>query len=176
MGTEAKRILAVDDDPIVLRMVELGLRGRGYEIHTATNGEIGLAKAKALRPHLIILTNGTTTYCGWNIDELELLAFNTLPPVSYDPPLAAAPLREGNDLVLAWQPTTPSPYYRVEWRPSSAPGVDWQVLALCTGTELRIDRGYALLGHSGLFRVVSTDRTNGLVPVLSVPAETLISR
>lgn len=55
MNETAKRILAVDDDPIVLRMVELALRGRGYEIHTAANGEIGLAKAKALRPHLIIL-------------------------------------------------------------------------------------------------------------------------
>jgi DNA-binding response OmpR family regulator len=55
MNETAKRILAVDDDPIVLRMVELGLRGRGYEIHTATNGEIGLAKAKMLRPQLVIL-------------------------------------------------------------------------------------------------------------------------
>lgn len=118
-------------------------------------------------------TNATGTWCGWNVDDIELLAYNTLPPVTFDPPVTAAPQREGNDLVVRWQPTTPSPYYRVEWKPSAESSTPWQVIALATGTELRIDRGYALLGRSGLFRVVSTNERNGLTPTLAIPVEVL---
>jgi two-component system KDP operon response regulator KdpE len=43
------RILAVDDEPEILRALETILRGAGYEIDTAATGELALAQA-ALRP------------------------------------------------------------------------------------------------------------------------------
>lgn len=117
-------------------------------------------------------TNTNSTYCGWNVDDLTLMAFNTRIPVSYDPPLVTAPVRQGNDLLLAWQPTTPAPYYRVEWRnPSGTAG--WQPVALTVLPELRIVRGYSAMGHTGQFRVVATDEAGGLEPVSRIPVEHL---
>ncbi|MCA9874878.1 MAG: response regulator [Anaerolineales bacterium] len=50
-----RRILAIDDDPLTLRIVERVLQKHGYEVHTAPNGHEGLAKAQALKPDLVIL-------------------------------------------------------------------------------------------------------------------------
>lgn len=51
----SKRILLVED-AATMRMVEsMTLRGAGYEVLTANNGEEGVAKAVAERPDLILL-------------------------------------------------------------------------------------------------------------------------
>ncbi|MFB4203372.1 Transcriptional regulatory protein GlrR [wastewater metagenome] len=52
--TTAYRILVVDDDPGVLRLLSIRLRSRGYEITTAASGEEALAHITAVRPHLVI--------------------------------------------------------------------------------------------------------------------------
>jgi adenylate cyclase len=49
------RILAIDDTPENLEIVSMRLSAQGYEIVSATDGEEGLAKARALRPDLILL-------------------------------------------------------------------------------------------------------------------------
>lgn len=49
------RILAIDDTPENLEIVSMRLSAHGYEIVTAADGEEGLAKARALRPDLILL-------------------------------------------------------------------------------------------------------------------------
>jgi PleD family two-component response regulator len=49
------RILVVDDDEWILRMVSTVLRNEKYEIITASDGEEGLATALTTRPDLIIL-------------------------------------------------------------------------------------------------------------------------
>ncbi len=51
----ADRILVVDDDPLVLELVEYNLRGRGYEIITAEDGQDGIRKFHEMRPDLVIL-------------------------------------------------------------------------------------------------------------------------
>ncbi|MCB1046353.1 MAG: trypsin-like serine protease [Calditrichaeota bacterium] len=120
-------------------------------------------------------TNGNTTFCGWNVDDLSMLAFNTDIPIVYDPPLAAAPLREGNDLVFNWTPQSDSPYYRVEWRRTSDVNDSWQTIAWTDGPQLRVSRGYALLGPTGLFRVFATDRVPPRISAVSaVDAESLL--
>lgn len=43
--TSAKRILIVEDDRVLRRACEVGLRKRGYEVVTATNGLEGLEAA-----------------------------------------------------------------------------------------------------------------------------------
>lgn len=52
---QAHRILAIDDDPLTLHIVERVLSKHGYEVFTALNGHDGLAQARALKPDLVIL-------------------------------------------------------------------------------------------------------------------------
>jgi two-component system, OmpR family, KDP operon response regulator KdpE len=51
----ATRILAVDDEPEILRALETILRGAGYEIDTAATGEEALAQATLRLPDAMIL-------------------------------------------------------------------------------------------------------------------------
>jgi len=53
--TRQHRILAIDDDPLTLRIVERVLQRHGYEVYTALNGHDGLELARALKPDLVIL-------------------------------------------------------------------------------------------------------------------------
>ena len=50
-----KRILLVDDDPLVQRVTSLTLQNLGYDVLTACDGEEGLSKAEKERPDLILL-------------------------------------------------------------------------------------------------------------------------
>lgn len=49
------RILAVDDEPDVLTIVQSALQSEGYEVETAANGQDCLDAAKANPPDLILL-------------------------------------------------------------------------------------------------------------------------
>jgi class 3 adenylate cyclase/CheY-like chemotaxis protein len=49
------RILAVDDVPENLEIVSVRLAAHGFEVVTAADGEEGLAKARALKPDLMLL-------------------------------------------------------------------------------------------------------------------------
>lgn len=49
------RILAVDDDPITLRLVAVTLTRAGYEVLTAKDGKEALARVESSQPDLIIL-------------------------------------------------------------------------------------------------------------------------
>ena len=49
------RILVVEDEPEVLKLIARYLRDAGYKVFTALNGENGLRLARELLPDLIIL-------------------------------------------------------------------------------------------------------------------------
>ncbi len=51
----AKKILIVDDEPHIVKMVESRLKANGYEVITANNGADGFEKASQEKPDLIIL-------------------------------------------------------------------------------------------------------------------------
>jgi DNA-binding response OmpR family regulator len=53
--TQKQRILIVDDDPELSRMIGFILQKSGYEVITANNGKEGLQKADEMRPDLIVL-------------------------------------------------------------------------------------------------------------------------
>src|SRR5688500_2190225 len=55
MVPEEKRILIADDDPVILRLIQVNLELEGYEVITANNGEEAVAQAKAENPDLVIL-------------------------------------------------------------------------------------------------------------------------
>src|SRR5438034_7998345 len=49
------KILVVDDEPDVLRLVSSSLKGAGFTVIAACDGAEGLAKARAEQPALIVL-------------------------------------------------------------------------------------------------------------------------
>ena len=67
MPSAAPRVLIVDDDPWILRMVSTLLEKRGYAISTASDGEEGLMRADQLRPDLIITDVMMPKLDGWSL-------------------------------------------------------------------------------------------------------------
>jgi len=49
------KILTVDDEPDVRRLIEVKLKKEGFEVITAADGEEGVEKAKAENPDLILM-------------------------------------------------------------------------------------------------------------------------
>jgi len=49
------KILTVDDEPDVRRLIEIKLKKAGFEVITAVDGEEGVEKAKAEKPDLILM-------------------------------------------------------------------------------------------------------------------------
>jgi len=50
----AQRILTVDDDPDILKLLGMRLKAAGYQVQSATNGEQALAQVAISRPALVI--------------------------------------------------------------------------------------------------------------------------
>lgn len=50
-----KRILIVEDQPDIRKLIRMTLEFEDYEIHEATDGAFGLRMAKAVKPDLILL-------------------------------------------------------------------------------------------------------------------------
>ncbi len=55
MSPEEKRILIADDDPVILRLIQVNLELEGYEVITANNGQEAVDTATAEMPDLVIL-------------------------------------------------------------------------------------------------------------------------
>jgi len=49
------KILVVDDDPEIFKLLEVNLKNAGYELISAYDGEKALVQAKQNQPDLIIL-------------------------------------------------------------------------------------------------------------------------
>jgi DNA-binding response OmpR family regulator len=49
------RVLAIDDDPIILRLLELNLELEGHEVLLAADGQQGLDAIRAERPDVVLL-------------------------------------------------------------------------------------------------------------------------
>ena len=50
----SRRILVVEDEAVLIRILGDALRGVGYEVHTAVNGVEGLAEFQRVHPDLVI--------------------------------------------------------------------------------------------------------------------------
>ena len=54
-GTQAKKILIVDDEPDILEFLQYNLRKEGYQVITASDGQQAIQVAEREKPHLILL-------------------------------------------------------------------------------------------------------------------------
>ena len=65
-GEERKpRILVADDDPVIVRLLDVNFRLEGYEVDTAADGNEALAQAKEKHPDLILLDVMMPGVDGW---------------------------------------------------------------------------------------------------------------
>jgi two-component system, OmpR family, KDP operon response regulator KdpE len=65
-------ILVVDDEPAILRTLDVNLRARGYEVHVAKTGSEALSRAARNHPDAIILDLGLPDMDGVDvIDDLR---------------------------------------------------------------------------------------------------------
>lgn len=48
------RVLVVDDDPVILKLLEVNFEMEGFVVFTAADGEEGLATARAARPDAVV--------------------------------------------------------------------------------------------------------------------------
>ena len=55
MDSKGKKILIADDEPDILEIIQYNLSKEGYEVYTAKDGDEALARAKTVKPDLIIL-------------------------------------------------------------------------------------------------------------------------
>lgn len=51
----ARKVLIIDDDPELVDAASNLLDAQGYQVDSAPNGKIGIAKARELRPDIILL-------------------------------------------------------------------------------------------------------------------------
>jgi two-component system, OmpR family, alkaline phosphatase synthesis response regulator PhoP len=75
-------ILVVDDDPNVIRVVEINLTQEGHQVRTAGDGEAALAAVAQERPDLLIL----------DVMMPKLDGFETLKRLKADPAMAEIPV------------------------------------------------------------------------------------
>ncbi len=66
----AKKILIVEDEDLIARVLAIRLEGLGYKVATASDGEEGLAAVKKEKPDLVILDIGLPRLDGNTLCEL----------------------------------------------------------------------------------------------------------
>jgi len=60
-------ILVADDDPVIVRLLQVNFKLEGYDVETAAHGEEALRKARDLRPALILLDVMMPGVDGWDV-------------------------------------------------------------------------------------------------------------
>jgi two-component system alkaline phosphatase synthesis response regulator PhoP len=97
----ANKVLMIDDDPEFVEAISNLLDARGYDVHTASNGRDGVAKAKAENPDIILLDVMMTTKDeGFNVAR-ELHENETL---RNTPILLMTGIRREMNLPFAFEP------------------------------------------------------------------------
>lgn len=67
MDSNGKKILVIDDDQDILKLIKIILENEGYDVGTATTGEDGIKFAIQEMPDLILLDIMMPVMDGWEI-------------------------------------------------------------------------------------------------------------
>jgi DNA-binding response OmpR family regulator len=69
MTRDPPLVLLVDDEPVLLRLLEVNLRVAGFGVRTAGTGMAALESARVERPDAIVLDLGLPDLGGWTVLE-----------------------------------------------------------------------------------------------------------
>ncbi len=72
----------VDDQPKVLKFIEISLKLRGFEVITTTSGEEALELVKSVRPDIVLLDIVMPGVDGFKVLE-EIRIFSKLPVIAF---------------------------------------------------------------------------------------------
>jgi DNA-binding response OmpR family regulator len=67
VSSNAPVVLLVDDEPILLRMLEVNLQMAGFDVRTASNGAAAIETAVAAKPAVVVLDLGLPDLPGWEV-------------------------------------------------------------------------------------------------------------
>ncbi len=98
---EKQSVLVVDDQPQVLRFIEIDLKLRGFEVISTTSGQEALDLVKSAKPDIMLLDIIMPGIDGFNVLK-ELRTFSDLPviAISANPGNYDSALRQGaNDFI-----------------------------------------------------------------------------
>ncbi|AFM39953.1 response regulator with CheY-like receiver domain and winged-helix DNA-binding domain [Desulfosporosinus acidiphilus SJ4] len=95
MNEKGKRILVIDDEPQIQRLLKVSLSVHGYEVSEAIDANEGLSKIKQMKPDLIVLDLGLPDLDG--IDVLTKVRETSKVPV-----VVLTAREHENDKILAF--------------------------------------------------------------------------
>ncbi len=95
----AKKILAVDDEKHIVRLVQINLEKEGYEVVTANNGREALDKVASERPDLIVMDVMMPEMDG--LEALQTLKSN--PATAEIPVIMLTAKAQDADVFRGWQ-------------------------------------------------------------------------
>jgi DNA-binding response OmpR family regulator len=90
------RVLLVDDDPAILRLLEVNFRMEGFDVDSAGHGEGALAAAAAATPDIVVLDLMLP-----GMDGRQILAGLRSQPATADVPVVLLTARARDDASIA---------------------------------------------------------------------------
>jgi len=97
----AKKILVIDDDADLVESVQNLLEAKGYDVESASDGQEGMQKAKAIKPNLILLDVMMNTKDeGFNVAR----KLNEMPEVKGTPVIMVTGVRKEMNLPFGFEP------------------------------------------------------------------------
>jgi CheY-like chemotaxis protein len=63
----APKVLAVDDDPVIQRLLQVNLEMEGYEVLLAGDGDEALARVRSFLPNIVLLDIMMPKKDGWQV-------------------------------------------------------------------------------------------------------------
>ena len=106
-GVEKKRlVLVVDDNPKVLRFIEIDLKLRKFEVITATSGREALKFVKSKKPDIVLLDIIMPGMDGLEVLR-QLRAFSRLPAIAF----SASPLERDSAMSLGASDFVTKPFH-----------------------------------------------------------------
>lgn len=103
------RILIADDDPVIIKLLQVNLEMEGYEVVTAEDGQVAVEKATAETPDLIILDIMMPRMDGWTArgELLKLPKVKDVPVIFLSARAQQADVRKGYEAGVAEYVTKP---------------------------------------------------------------------
>ena len=99
-------VLVVDDNPKVLRFIEIDLKLRGFDVMTTTSGDEALELVRSKKPDIMLLDIITREKDGFEVLK-ELRTFSQLPVIV----ISVSPGNRYDSLRLGADDFTTKPFY-----------------------------------------------------------------